>query len=121
MRASIRHWRGILNSSRIPSLSRAPGFRLQIYQIDYENELLTAECHPITVVPGLHRLFLEYCAGTAEARAFYAPLPPDEAGRRARLLPAHWPELVRLLAAQNPGSPQAPRRLKLCATAREWW
>jgi bacillithiol biosynthesis cysteine-adding enzyme BshC len=72
---------------------------------------LNAECHPISVVPGLHRLFLEYCSGTAEARAFYAPLPPGAdtpgSGQARPLLPAHWPELLRLLAAQNTESTQA--------------
>jgi bacillithiol biosynthesis cysteine-adding enzyme BshC len=72
---------------------------------------LTAECHPISVVPGLHRLFLEYCSGRAEARAFYAPLPTGTdapgSGLARPPLPAHWPELLRLLAAQNTGSTQA--------------
>ena len=72
-----------------------------------ENELLTADCHPISVAPGLHRLFLDYCAGAAAARPFYASLPPDlgwpaAAGRPP--VPAHWPELVRLLKEQNPSS-----------------
>jgi bacillithiol biosynthesis cysteine-adding enzyme BshC len=62
-------------------------------------------------VQGLHRLFLEYCSGAAEARAFYAPLPPGAdapGGGQARPpLPAHWPELLRLLAGQNTGSTQA--------------
>jgi bacillithiol biosynthesis cysteine-adding enzyme BshC len=72
--------------------------------------LLTAECHPISVVPGLHRLFLEYCSGTAAARAFYAPMPPGTdppGGGQARPpLPTHWPELLRLLAGQNAASSQ---------------
>ena len=73
---------------------------------------MIAECHPISVVPGLHRLFLEYCSGAAEARAFYAPLPPgtDAPGgwqTRRPPLPAHWLELLGLLAAQNAGSTQA--------------
>jgi bacillithiol biosynthesis cysteine-adding enzyme BshC len=76
---------------------------------------LNAERHPISVVPGLHRLFLEYCSGAAEARAFYAPLPPgtDAPGgwqTRPDLTPqrpAHWPELLGLLAGQNTGSTQA--------------
>jgi bacillithiol biosynthesis cysteine-adding enzyme BshC len=66
--------------------------------------LLTAERHPITVVPGLHRLFLEYCSGAAAARAFYASGSWDESWRERPEIPAHWPELVGLLAGQN-GSP----------------
>jgi bacillithiol synthase len=69
------------------------------------NELLTADCFPITVAPGLTRLFLDYCAGDAAALAFYASLPTASgwpAAADARKLPAHWPELVGLLAEQNP-------------------
>ncbi|HMD78020.1 MAG TPA: bacillithiol biosynthesis cysteine-adding enzyme BshC [Terracidiphilus sp.] len=68
----------------------------------------TADCYPMTVAPGLSRLFLDYCAGGAAARAFYTSLPPGKEGQgdwQARPpLPAHWPELVRLLAEQNPAS-----------------
>ncbi|MGD0480712.1 MAG: bacillithiol biosynthesis cysteine-adding enzyme BshC [Terracidiphilus sp.] len=65
------------------------------------NETTTAECYPVTVMPGQSRLFLDFCAGSL--RAF---LPLDEIARERPPLPAHWPELVRLLAAQNP--PQNP-------------
>src|ERR1035438_3059408 len=44
-----------------------------------EKTLPTADCFPITVAPGLHRLFLDYCAADAA-------------------------ELVALLAAQNPAA-----------------
>ena len=64
--------------------------------------MLSAECHPITVVPGLHRLFLEYCSGAAGARAFYAPGSWNESWRERPEIPAHWPELAGLLAGQNP-------------------
>jgi bacillithiol biosynthesis cysteine-adding enzyme BshC len=52
-------------------------------------------------MPGQSRLFLDFCVGAL--RAF---LPLDEIERERPPLPAHWPELVRLLAAQNP--PQNP-------------
>ena len=65
------------------------------------NELPTADCYPITVVPGLSRLFLDYCAGDAAARRFYASFPPDSGWQARPPVPAHWPELVRLLAEQN--------------------
>ncbi len=71
------------------------------------NELLTADCYPMTVAPGLSRLFLDYCAGDAGARAFYGSQPSQEnwpATANRPPLPAHWPELVRLLGEQN----QAP-------------
>jgi bacillithiol biosynthesis cysteine-adding enzyme BshC len=65
--------------------------------------LLTADCFPITVAPGLHRLFLDFCAGDAAAGRFYALLPSDATWQSRPSLPAHWPELVRLIAEQNPG------------------
>jgi bacillithiol biosynthesis cysteine-adding enzyme BshC len=72
--------------------------------------LLTAERHPITVVPGLHRLFLDYCSGVAAAQAFFSSAPWDESwleGEQASSeRPAHWPDLISLLAEQN-ASPSA--------------
>ncbi|MGO9340472.1 MAG: bacillithiol biosynthesis cysteine-adding enzyme BshC [Terracidiphilus sp.] len=67
--------------------------------------MLTADCFPITVAPGLHRLFLDFCAGDAAAGRFYASLPPDPGWSAAAdgfPKPVHWPELVRLIADQNP-------------------
>ncbi len=61
------------------------------------NQTTTAECYPVTVMPGQSRLFLDFCSGAL--RAF---LPLDEIEQERSPLPAHWPELVRLLAAQNP-------------------
>ena len=70
------------------------------------NELLNADCFPMTVTPGLHRLVLDYGAGAAGARKFYGPTIGNswQTGLPA---PAHWPELVRLLAAQNSSSSPA--------------
>jgi bacillithiol biosynthesis cysteine-adding enzyme BshC len=80
------------------------------------NKLLTADCLPITVAPGLHRLFLDYCAGEAAARAFYQSGPFDESWQARPPVPAHWPELVRLLAGQNPEpSPAAAAALEALA------
>jgi bacillithiol biosynthesis cysteine-adding enzyme BshC len=70
------------------------------------NDLLTADCFPITAAPGLTRLFLDYCAGDAAVSPFYASLPTASgwsAAAEVRKLPAHWPDLVGLLAEQNPG------------------
>jgi bacillithiol biosynthesis cysteine-adding enzyme BshC len=67
------------------------------------NGLLSAECLPITVAPGLTRLFLDYCAGNASALPFYASHPLESGWQARPPLPAHWPELVGLLAEQNPG------------------
>ncbi len=68
----------------------------------------TADCHPITVAPGLSRLFQDYCAGAAAARPFYASMPPDSGWQVRPPVPAHWPEVVALLAAQNPSPDAAP-------------
>ena len=69
----------------------------------------TVDCHPITVAPGLSRLYLDYCAGGApgheQVQQFYSSLPPNggwSAVAEGRPLPAHLPELVSLLAMQNP-------------------
>ena len=56
-------------------------------------------------MPGQSRLFLDFCSG-----ALRAVLPLDEIGRTRSPLPAHWPELVRLVAAQN-SSPSAASAL----------
>jgi hypothetical protein len=47
-------------------------------------------------MPGQSRLFLDFCAGAL--RAF---LPLDEISQAPPPRPAHWPELVHLLAEQN--------------------
>ena len=65
------------------------------------NDLPTADCYPIDVMPGLSRLFLDYCAGAASARPFYAAMPTSAAWQTRPPLPAHWPQMVRLLAEQN--------------------
>jgi bacillithiol biosynthesis cysteine-adding enzyme BshC len=79
--------------------------------------LLTAECFPITVAPGLHRLFLDFCAGDDAVRPFYSSLPPDESWQTRPSLPAHWPELVRLLGKQNASPAAAPALAALGAGA----
>ena len=62
----------------------------------------TVDCFPITVAPGLSRLFLDYCAGEPATRAFYASLPLDGGWQARPPVPAHWQELLTLLAEQNP-------------------
>jgi bacillithiol biosynthesis cysteine-adding enzyme BshC len=70
--------------------------------------LSIADCYPIPEAPGLSRLFLDYCAGDEAARRFYA-LNSSASGWQARPpVPTHWPELVTLLAAQNPSPSAAP-------------
>jgi bacillithiol biosynthesis cysteine-adding enzyme BshC len=71
------------------------------------SKLLTTDCFPITVAPGLSRLFLDYCAANPAARPFYASLPPDYGWQARPPIPAHFPSLVGLLAEQNPGPASA--------------
>ncbi|MDE3188236.1 MAG: bacillithiol biosynthesis cysteine-adding enzyme BshC [Acidobacteriota bacterium] len=63
--------------------------------------MTTADCHPITVAPGLNRLFLDYCAGAQALRPYYAAAPFGPGWQARPPVPAHWPELVEQLAAQN--------------------
>jgi len=72
------------------------------------NELPTVDCYPITIAPGLSRLFLDYCAGNNAVRPFYAAFPRETTWQQRLSLPAHWPQLVDLLAAQNPSPSAAP-------------
>jgi bacillithiol biosynthesis cysteine-adding enzyme BshC len=66
-------------------------------------------------MPGLQRLFLDYCAGEPAMRRFYPLLPPSQNWQTRPPVPAHQPELAGLLAQQNlsvaenadPGSPTA--------------
>jgi len=71
------------------------------------NETTIADCYPVTVMPGQSRLFLDFCAN-----ALGAFLPADDVKSDRPPLPAHWPELVRLLAAQN-SSPSAAASLAM--------
>lgn len=93
-------------TERIPLPAAARGMHIQ------GKKLPKAEALPISAVPGLHRLFLEYCQGRASVHPFYPSLGADSravSGRQTRpTLPAHWPELLRLLAAQNPSPTAAP-------------
>jgi bacillithiol synthase len=73
-----------------------------------------ADCYPLAATPGLSRLFVDFSSsgfssgglssseqGAPSLRAFL-PSPGDAAPRPPR--PEHWPELVSLLAAQNPAA-----------------
>jgi bacillithiol biosynthesis cysteine-adding enzyme BshC len=86
-------------------------------RIAHENELLTADCLPITAVPGLRRLFLDACSRDAAVRPFYAFGPLDESWAGGSGIPSerpvHWPELLRLMAEQNAApSPAAASALQ---------
>ncbi len=63
-------------------------------------------------MPGQSRLFLDFCAGAL--RAF---LPLDEISQAPPPRPPHWPELVQLLAAQNPSPAAKPALAALAGGA----
>lgn len=67
------------------------------------NQLSTSDCYPLSVVPGMSRLFVDFCAG--RLRDF---LPGNQGILAAPPRPGHWEELVDLLAAQNPSASAAP-------------
>jgi bacillithiol synthase len=69
---------------------------------------LTADCYPIDVVPGLHRLFLDLCAADPAALRFFGSPPAGDSWQAAPASPAHPPELISIIAAQNPQTSAAP-------------
>ena len=66
--------------------------------------LPSSECFPIDVAPGLSRLFLDYCAGASAVRPFYSSIPRDTTWQERRPRPAHWNDVVELLAEENPSA-----------------
>lgn len=64
--------------------------------------MLTTDCYPITVAPGLHPLFLDFCANVANARKYYAH--SSEAWAERPHSAAHSEDLLQALAEQNPSS-----------------
>lgn len=69
---------------------------------------MNAECFPISVVPGLSRLFLDYCSVDATEHApvasWFGAAPRDRSWQQTRhqLAPEHRAQLVQLLTLQNP-------------------
>jgi len=61
------------------------------------------DCYPLTSAPGMNRLFADFCSNVPAALSF---LPPTTTLRQPA--PSHWPELIRLLALQNPSPSAAP-------------
>jgi bacillithiol biosynthesis cysteine-adding enzyme BshC len=74
----------------------------------------TVECHPVTVALGTSRLFQDFCSGDDAARRFY-PSAPDWQFAPSR--PAHWTQIVDLLAQQNPNAPASIAALRSGAGA----
>ena len=63
-----------------------------------------ADSETVALAPGLKRLFADYCAVAPAVRPFYGFVPFDEGWRNRPVLPAHWSQIVDLLAAQNPSA-----------------
>lgn len=63
------------------------------------NETTQAECTPVRNLPGQSQIFQDFGAGKLGAW-----LPEDGPQQENPQRPQHWPELARLLAAQNPQS-----------------
>jgi bacillithiol synthase len=70
--------------------------------------LPSSDCYPIDVVPGLSRLFLDFCAGEPGVRSFYSSVPRETGWEKRCPVPAHWNEVVELLAGQNASAAAAP-------------
>jgi bacillithiol biosynthesis cysteine-adding enzyme BshC len=66
------------------------------------NALHVADCHPIGLAPGLSRLYAEFCAGQGALQPFFSFVPMHAEWQAAPPRPAHWAELVDVLAEQNP-------------------
>ncbi|HEX8711229.1 MAG TPA: bacillithiol biosynthesis cysteine-adding enzyme BshC [Terracidiphilus sp.] len=64
---------------------------------------MNADCYPISAVPGMTRLFADFCAGAL--RSFF---PLNQNPWAPPPIPVHWGELVELIAQQNPWPSAAP-------------
>jgi bacillithiol biosynthesis cysteine-adding enzyme BshC len=76
------------------------------------NELITADCYAVTAMPGLNRLFVDFCAGTLPDF-----LPSPGKWQEQPPVAGHRQELVRLLALQNPQASTAPALAALASGA----
>ena len=61
-------------------------------------ELLADDCNPTTPSPGLSRLYRDFCSDGLPGF-----LPCASGWDQRPAVPAHWPEVVKLISAQNPG------------------
>ncbi len=61
-------------------------------------EPLADDCYPLTLTPGLSCLYREF-----SANGLPGFLPSALGWDQRPAVPAHWPEVVKLIAAQNPG------------------
>ncbi len=72
------------------------------------NDSPTADCYPVTLVPGLSRLYLDFCSGEGAVRRFYPSVARETGWQKGTAIAAHRPQVVKLLAAQNREQTAAP-------------
>ena len=67
---------------------------------------MTTECFSVTHLPGLSRLYLDYCASEPAVERWYGSPVRDRRWQAARLPhdAAHRADLAEILSAQNPGA-----------------
>ena len=65
---------------------------------------MNTECLPISVVPGLSRIFLDFCAGAAPVRPWYGATPRERSWEAAAnpVAEGQRQQVAELLASQNP-------------------
>ena len=68
------------------------------------NALHLADCHPIAAAPGVSRLYADFCAGEPALERFFSFIPMHAPWQDAPPRPAHWAQLVDILAGQNPSA-----------------
>jgi bacillithiol biosynthesis cysteine-adding enzyme BshC len=74
--------------------------------------LPTTDCYPMTVAPGLSRLFLDFCAGAEALGPFFAGNNIGTEWERQPAAPAHLSQLIDIVAAQNPSATNAVEALR---------
>jgi len=67
------------------------------------SNVLKSQTYSIPAVPGSQRLFTDFCAGSDQLRGFYRTVQWGANWQQRPALPAHWPQLVELMAEQNAG------------------
>jgi bacillithiol biosynthesis cysteine-adding enzyme BshC len=86
------------------------------------NALHLADCHPIppqgqnpvrgdrdnAVAPGMSRLYADFCSGEPALQPFFGFVPSTADWQVRPSVPAHWAELLEILAAQNPSASAVP-------------
>ena len=84
---------------------------------------MNADCLPITAVPGLSRIFADFCAGNSNVQAFYGASSRDrrylhDPSKTSPQSPEHRSRLTDLLVSQNPSPALVPALEKIRLGAR---